>query len=378
MSRYKYVALNTNGDKVSGERSAEQADALVKALSDEGLTVLKLAPVHKAQRRAVTSQAIESFSAQWARQLRHKVKADKALEIISQGSEGLAVGHVASSLLSDVREGASVSSALEARPNWFDRRYQLLCKAGEASGNLAQALTSITEQQRFNRELRNKLAQATVYPSVIMVVCLAAILFVLVGIVPRMSGLFDEVAQLPGYTRLLLMVSAWLQNNLSSVLLLGVLGGVALLSKDVRAAATKLLSGQIHNVPIIGGLVAERSKLEFLSSMATLLGSRVPLMQSVSLSISSESQLGKYKEKILAAVSDGQGLVAALRLSPVLSAEELSVLEAAEPTASLPEAFLALSEEGKLLFEGRIEKVITLETLHIALRAAAGRRLRAP
>ena len=89
---------------------------------------------------------------------------DRALEI----QIGLAVAAPAAALLQqirdDVRGGKSLSQALDTRRDVFSRFYVNIVRAGEAGGALGVVLTRLADTMERNKDLRESVKSALIYP----------------------------------------------------------------------------------------------------------------------------------------------------------------------------------------------------------------------
>ena len=90
---------------------------------------------------------------------------DRALEILI----GLAAAPPAAALLQqirdDVRGGKSLSQALDVRRDVFSRFYVNIVRAGEAGGALGVVLTRLADTMERNKELRESVKSALIYPT---------------------------------------------------------------------------------------------------------------------------------------------------------------------------------------------------------------------
>jgi len=113
---------------------------------------------------------------------------------------------VVASLRSQVEEGASLSSAMETHSRCFDPVCQSLVGAGEASGELDTMLSRLAALIRQQQNVRSATIGALAYPSALLLLSTAAVVVMLLTVVPRFAGMFESLdAELPATTELLVM-----------------------------------------------------------------------------------------------------------------------------------------------------------------------------
>ena len=150
---------------------------------------------------------LEFFTSQLALLLESGVRVDKGIDIIMQSNAQPALTKLLSKISAMLKKGNSLSEAFAEHPDLFSPLYISLLKIGESSGNLTEVLNRLSADLKFQKELKAQISQALTYPSVIMMVCLAAVYFVLTFIVPKMSGIFTDLSQAPWYTQVIINVS---------------------------------------------------------------------------------------------------------------------------------------------------------------------------
>jgi len=123
-----------------------------------------------------------------------------------------------------------------------------------------------------------------IYPAIICVVAVAVVIILLTFVVPTFVNIFaDSGAQLPGITRALVMVSDILRNYwyLLMVFVIG-LGLVYKVMGNNPKGREKLDQFWI-NFPQVGDLIEKVVISRFARTLATLLDSGVPLLQSLEI-----------------------------------------------------------------------------------------------
>lgn len=234
--------------------SVEQAasPAEVKAhLESRGLVVLNIEDAAQARpwyRVSLRWDAGGHFSVPWwCRELRTLLRAGmtvvEALETLQAQAPDGARGDVQSALINALRQGKSLSRAMQDTAA-FPAVLVASVKASERTSTLPTALDDYLKHDEMMVSLRKQVVSAALYPAV--VVCLGALisLFLLLFVIPRFSGMYvDFQGNLSGATRMLLWVSKAIASNTVWVAMaIATVVGLATLAVRTGAALAALLS----------------------------------------------------------------------------------------------------------------------------------------
>ena len=216
MPNIAYRALTASGERVSGELEAADVASAIARLQDSGLIPIDAAPAGRGERRAaapvVATRATRHVS-QLTRELATLIGAGQTVE----GAQSLAREEVPDRALAaalegvllKVRSGSSLSDALAAEPRYFAPLYVSLVRAGEASGRLGASLGELATMREKTEALRSKLNSALIYPTVLFLTAIGAVLVLLTVVVPRMEPMFAQAGSaLPTSTRMVLVGKA--------------------------------------------------------------------------------------------------------------------------------------------------------------------------
>jgi type II secretory pathway component PulF len=279
MPTYTYLALSPEGSRVRAVVDAGNEMALARALHAQGLTLLR------AEEKATTTTPQS-----WLR-VRHASHA-RLLEITRALASLLAAGmplaralktaeqithpqlrDVVASVRTRVERGAALAAALEAFPQCFNALYIGVVRAGERSGDLASALTRLSQQLERDEALRARLLSASIYPLVLATAGGIAITVLLVVVLPRFAELLvDSGAQLPASTSLLLRLSVGFREGWIS--LAAAVGATVLSAAWWRStdAGRRLAARALLALPWLGALHTAAMSGRFARLTGVLLG----------------------------------------------------------------------------------------------------------
>jgi general secretion pathway protein F len=286
-----------SGKPVKGYRDAENPKALRAALRKDGV-LLTAASEENEQKQQKTKRDIDllafmrrpstSAVAVMTRQLATLVRAGvpllESIAALTEQVENEQLVRVLTTVRENLNEGTSFAKSLEQHPKVFPALYVNMIAAGEASGTLEAVLERLADFMEGQARLKGKVAGALAYPVLMAVVGSLLVGVLMVGVVPKVTSVFDNLGQtLPWYTRLLIFVSDtiaaywWLM--LGSVAL-----GFYLFQRWKRKPEGRLRWDTIRlKMPIFGRLVLLVAVARFSRTLSTLLASGVQLLQAMEI-----------------------------------------------------------------------------------------------
>ena len=181
-----------------------------------------------------------------------------------------------------VLEGRSFGDALANYPQIFSDFYRASVRAGEAAGKLDQVMIHLAGFVENRARNRQTVQLALLYPALLAVVSLSIITLLMAFVVPDIVRVFtSRGTDLPFVTRALIAVSALVRGYGLYVGAGLILAGV-FWTRWLRTAANKR---HWHRVMATGRLTAKlvqrMNASQFAGTLATLVQSRVPLIEAL-------------------------------------------------------------------------------------------------
>lgn len=137
----------------------------------------------------------------------------EALEVLRDRGGNKKASTVANHLIFYVSRGASLSAALQLTGS-FPPLFVNLVKSGERSGTLDAAFVDLADFYKTMKGLKSKISSATMYPLVISIMAVLAVIAYMVFVLPTMNQMFSSLgAQLPGITLFVINMADFFQHN---------------------------------------------------------------------------------------------------------------------------------------------------------------------
>ncbi len=157
------------------------------------------------------------------------------------------------SILRLIDSGDAMSTALKKHPHTFDKSEVSIIEAGEQSGTMQRSFASLADDLRNRDDLRRKLVSAMTYPLIILGFLVAAIVIVMVFVIPKLLPLFETSGtELPLSTRSLVATSNFLSNHFIAIIFVLILLGGALYGYLRTPAGKALLDRSLLALPLVG------------------------------------------------------------------------------------------------------------------------------
>lgn len=322
MKRFNYKAKDkSTGKIVKGSIQADTESIAGKLLIEQGYIPDSVTEegagslFGKAGGRITTKDRI-MFTRQLATLVGAGLPLSASLRTVADQTNSKGMRAVAEEIITSVESGKSLYEAFSAHPEIFNNVYVSLIKAGEASGTLDMALKRLAEQEEKDAAMMSKIKGALVYPAIILVVIVAVLAFMMIAVVPQVRDLYRDMGEeLPALTQALVNITEffgqfwWLVIGVIALLIFAIWKFIKQTKKGHEIAdAFKI------RVPIFGPLFQKLYVSRFARIAEMLLATGVPMLESVTIAISSISNTVVEREfsKAINVIKAGKPLSEAL------------------------------------------------------------------
>lgn len=329
MAEFDYLVIDPAGRERRGHLRAESAPAARAALEAKRLFVVRMeegrgvASLQDGARSGLLSSRRQRLSIKeltlFTRQLSTLAQVsplEEALRTITRQSEQPQVRAIVATVHGGVVEGRSLAEAMGLAPRSFPPLYRAMIAAGERSGSLAalaERLAALLERQA---QMRSKVISALAYPVVLASFAVLVVMALMIFVVPLVVQQFDTLGQqLPLLTRLVMGLSALLAGGWWLLLALAGLAGVAAW-RALRVERVRLgFDARLLRLPFVGRLIRDLHAARLARTLATILASRLPVMEGLSLALPTihNRALRAATADIVEAVRGGGSLSGAMR-----------------------------------------------------------------
>jgi len=288
MVTYKYIARDLSGQRREGAKQAVCPNDVVAWLREQSFTPISVKETSgtsqktsgKPNRKRVKSADIAAVCWQLNTMLEGGIPVTTAMETIAEDAENLRLQQVLKQVLERIRKGESFSRSISAFPNIFNRVFYAMILAGEAGGNLPEALRRLAEYFEGRDKLAKKVKGAMAYPIFVLTFIVLIIVFIMAFIVPRFRAIFDQIGgQLPAFTKAFIAVYDVLRYNAVYIIGTVLLAAIFLVLFSRTKKGHYFFCKIVLGVPLLGRIISQSFVSMFCKTMAALLGAGVSVLE---------------------------------------------------------------------------------------------------
>jgi len=293
--KFIYVAKNRQGETSTGITEAVSEDDLAENLKQQGL--LLISSEHQKEGlgnfdvgkyfaffRGVSRMEKITFTRNLSVMINAGIPLTRSLQTLANQAGSPAFKDVILNIASNIAKGKSFGDSLKEYPDVFPNIYVSMVVVGETTGNLDEVLEILTEQMAKDHETRSKVIGAMIYPAVIVTAMFGIGVFMMVYVVPMLTGVFKEMnVELPFMTKVIIGISEFLQQSWYYGL-----GGLVLFIYLIKTsmsvpAVRKTFDFIVLKMPIAGNMVVKVNSARISRNLSSLLKSGMSLTRSLEI-----------------------------------------------------------------------------------------------
>jgi type IV pilus assembly protein PilC len=350
MPLFTYKAVDAHGKNVMGRVEAVNVFDLEQRLARMGLDLVVGAPsTHKARfiGGRIARQDLINFCFHLEQLAAAGVPVIEGLVDLRESVENPRFREVVSGMIESIEGGKNLSGALAEYPEVFSKVFVSLVRSGEQTGKLPEVLKSLTESLKWEDELAAQTKKLVMYPAFVGSIVLLVTLFLMIYLVPQMTGFIRNMGQdIPLQTRILIMVSNFFVNFWWAVLAAPFVAWFGLKLAIRRNPAVEYAVDHYKlTVPLIGPILRKIILSRFASSFAMMYSSGITVLDAIR---SCEEIVGnKVLEIALRTagqqIADGKNMTAAFTDLSLFPPLVIRMLRIGENTGALDTALLNVS-----------------------------------
>ena len=290
MTVYIYNAFKPNSKAVVNGRIEASNDTDARRKIKE----MDLIPVSIAEDTATKKKAaVAKNSVNFSLSLREKIDFTSTLEIltstgipiieallfIEQNSSSKRVSKMTHEFRGQIIGGATLGETLEKYRNIFGRVYIGLVKAGEDSGELDKTLMRMLELLKKQDAIKSKVIGALVYPAIVVLLAIVAILVMLIFVFPAFDEMFNNLGKpLPPITKACMTAGVMLKQYwmvlVAAVIVLGIGAKYLYANPTVRKAIDKI----VLSIPLLNNLLKYSNFSNFIAVLQVAYEAGIPIV----------------------------------------------------------------------------------------------------
>ncbi|OAI50340.1 secretion system protein [Betaproteobacteria bacterium SCGC AG-212-J23] len=286
MPLFSYKAIDTRGKSVTGRVEAVNLFDLEQRLLRMELDLVAGAPSSQGNRflgGRITRQDLINFCFHLEQLATAGVPVIEGLADLRESVENPRFREVVAGLVESIEGGKNLSAALAEFPEVFSKVFVSLVRSGEQTGKLSEVLKSLTETLKWEDELAAQTKKLMVYPAFVGSIVLIVTFFLMIYLVPQMTGFIRNMGQdIPLQTRILIFVSNFFVDYWWAVLAAPFVAWGALKFALYRNPALAFVLDYYKlRVPLLGPILRKIILSRFASSFAMMYASGITVLDAM-------------------------------------------------------------------------------------------------
>lgn len=382
MPVFEYKAVAPSGETVQGTMEAVSVDMVILKLQEAGNIPLQAKEAGSGfgfgslslSRKGMNKREVAQFTQQLSTLLGAGLPLDRSLQVLKELAENERVERTVTDIRDKVREGGSLSDALEERHGTFSRLYVNMVRAGEVGGTLDTTLLRLTDYLERSRELRDSVISALIYPVMLLLLAAGSLILLLVYVIPQFTPIFEELGgDLPTITKVVLGAASILQKFWWAMI--GVTFLVVVQFRRMLESQEKRFKWDTRVLKMrwIGDLVGKLETARLSRTLGTLLTNGVPLLSALSIArnVISNTVLRKDVEDAALQVKTGGSLARNLANSGRFPRLALQMVSVGEETGQLDAMLLKVADTYDREVRNTIDRLLSVFTPVVTMLLAA-------
>lgn len=261
-----------------------------------------------------------------------------------------------------LRDGSSLSEAIENSSAGTSGFFVSMVKAGEASGALDVALERLSEYLERAKALRDTVVSAMIYPAILLAVAVISVIILLAYVVPQFKDLFEDMgAALPLPTQIVVasgdFLAAWWWALIGAFFAIGWLWRRAMEKPPFRLKVDQ----RLLKMPLVSGIVIRLDVSRFAFTLSTLTQNGVALTEAMQIVIQTVGNTAMQQQLryVLEQIKEGSRLATALADSsfPKLA---IQLIKIGEETGKLEQMLAQIGEIYDEELQAQVKRLVAL------------------
>ena len=396
MPLFAYKALASNGSVSTGEIDAADRPEALRMLDRKGLQPVNLretaSAISSPKKQAAKSKGEETsrsaaksdskdepipegpiklkrqevvlFTEELSDMLSAGLQLEPALKSMENRQELGNLKAVSYKIRQIVRDGVNFSVALKKVSPSFGSLYCSLAAAGEASGALDTILKRQAHYLKTLAELQSRLILAMIYPAFLVLAGIGVSIVFVTTLIPQLTQLIESTpgGKIPLGAAILIALSDFLSKWWLVIVLVLIATFIFFKAWKDNEANKPAWDRMKLKLPLIGRVITSRFYVQFLETMANLVGNGLPLLRALELSrdATQNRSLRSELDKVIDQVGDGRSFSKALIRNGAFPPLLIDMISVGEQTGKIDQSLRRAAERYDKELDKDLQRIMAL------------------
>jgi type II secretion system protein F len=370
---FSYKAKDSGGQLIAGTLEAESTNLVISRLQSMGYFPVNIENESEKKKSAATAAKtigrrvkindLATFNRQLADLLGSGIPLVKALAVIQNQTQNETLIQIITQINQDVSGGDSLAQAMAKHPKVFSKLYTAMVKAGETGGLLDAVLQRLADFAETEAETRSKVKSALAYPVIMIIAGIGAVIVLMTVVMPKILKIYTELNQtLPMPTQILISIDNFLHNYWYVAI-----GIIAFVSFGFWRASKseegrRIIDGFLLKLPIVGDMVVKKEIANFARTLGSLLHNGVSILPALDIvhDVLGNKIIQDEVGKIPQNVTQGEGVAAPLKKSPVFPPVVVNMMAIGEETGRLDDVLVKIARSYDMEVDRAVKTLTSL------------------
>ncbi len=310
--QFRYIASQPDGRVVESQMEAKDVSEVLQFLVTRNLKPISVKP---AEDRSVTKIGLRGkinltdqvfISKYLALMLKIGTGLLQAINILIDDFDKQAVKTFLMEVRANLERGQPFYSTFARYPKVFSQVYVNLVRAGETSGNLDTVFDNLTRSLTREKELKDQVKSALVYPILLLGASLLILIFLVLFALPKIAAVFQNAGfQPPLFSRIVFAVGLFFGQY--GILIFGVLAVaviIAVVFYKTSIVFKRVVTGLFGAIPVVKTIVKKIAIQRFAATLASLIRAGIPLTDALEITAQAVGNI-ELKEALIRVSKEG-------------------------------------------------------------------------
>ncbi len=342
MSAFHYQALNNKtGKSIKGIIEADSERQARQLLRERGFIPIEVQSFRKQalkQKNKLATPDLALITRQLATLLAASIPVEEALQAVAEQTQKDKTKELLIGVRTKVLEGYALGQALGEFPHAFPELYRATVSAGEQTGRLDIVLEKLADYAENQQKNKQKIQQALIYPSLMIIVSIAIISFLLAFVVPKIIEVFTESGQtLPTMTAVLISLSQLIKSYSLIIALCLALFFLAFKKSLNNSKVRRVWHRSLLTLPVLAYLIKTINVARYIHTFSILFSAGVSVLETmrVSAGLITNSYMRDSFNLAATRVKEGMGISQALKDTQFISPMALHLIASGEQSSQI-------------------------------------------
>lgn len=354
--KFHYIAFQADGKITENDLESKDVNQVLEYLRDHNLKPVSVKQIEKelgGERRFgrarinLTDQVF--LSKYLALMLKMGTGLFQAINILVEDFTKKSVQFLLLEIRAGLEKGQPFYTTFARHPQTFSQVYINLIKAGETSGNLEKVFDNLSEMLTKQKELKDQIRGAMIYPTILLVTSILIVIFLVSFALPKIANVFSESGfQPPFFSRVVFGIGLFFGHYGIWFLLFFILVfGIFFYLFRSSLVFKNWLMAIIADLPVIKDLFRKIALQRFASILSSLIKAGMSLTEALEVTASAVGNLELQRALVRISregLSRGLTIGEAFRREPFFPRTVANLVAISEKAGHLEEILSTLAD----------------------------------